>query len=137
MHFLFDAQMPLRLARGLETLDQENEANREIKTKISHADILLGAGAEDSQVIHKALEIDAIIFSEDSDFRKTKSNRALIKQFKLGYVLFKPPTHGSRYWEKVLAVVLAWEKLKAMIKDIDKPFLLKIDRKGNIMQEPI
>jgi hypothetical protein len=134
MHFLFDAQMPVKLAEGIAILDQENR-HGEIKIQVSHADNLLGKGATDEQVIHKASEIDAIIFSQDDDFKRIKTNKALIKQLGLGYVLYKPPQRGSRYWEISVSVVLAWEDLKEKINSIQKPFILKINRKGEILTE--
>ena len=134
MNFLFDAQMPARLAKGLEVIDQEN--NDKVKTHcMFHADDIAGKGSTDEQIIHKANEMQAIIISEDDDFRRIKSNKALVKKFKLGYVLYKPPQHGARYWEKVSAFILGWEKLKKMIEKSEKPFIFKIDKKGDIHTE--
>lgn len=134
MRFLFDAQMPLRLAKGLEMLDKDNLAN--IQTEILHADDVCGQGATDDEVINKAAEVGAIIVSEDDDFKRIKANKKLIQNLNVGYVLYKPPKKtGIRYWEKTVAFILAWEKLKEKILSIDTPFVLKIDRKGNIQQE--
>jgi predicted nuclease of predicted toxin-antitoxin system len=135
MHFLFDAQMPLRLAKGLPLIDKDNL--KEIKIQISHADELdgLGQGATDYQVIQKAYELDAIIVSEDDDFKRIKANKELIIKLKVGYVLYKPPKHGSRYWEKALGIIQAWERLKEMINSIEKPFILKIDKDGKIHRD--
>lgn len=134
MVFLFDAQMPVKLAHGLEIIDQDNTPKNK-EHEIYHADALLGQGAKDPEVIEKAKELNAIIVSEDDDFKRIKSNKALIKQYKLGYVLYKPPTHGARYWEKVCAFILAWEDLKKKISQTEKPFIFKIDKKGNIQIE--
>jgi len=134
MRFLFDANMPLRLAKGLELLDQENLGR--INIEISHADQECGSGATDAEVIQKAANINAIIVSEDDDFKRIKANKQLIQKLNVGYVLYKPPKkHGIRYWEKAKAFILCWENLKQKIKEIEPPFILNIDKKGNIQQE--
>lgn len=134
MHFIFDANMPKRLAEGIGKLDQQNISGV-IKIVTSHADDLLGPSATDEEIILKASEIDAIILSEDDDFKRIKTNKALIKKLKVGYVLYKPPKHGSRYWEKAVAFILAWENLKAKVKATYKPFIFKINKSGEITEE--
>jgi predicted nuclease of predicted toxin-antitoxin system len=137
MHFIFDAQMPVKLAIGLEALDKENNAGI-IKIKTHHADNdkELGRGATDAEIIVWAGKHKAIIISEDDDFKRIKSNKQLVKNLKVGYVLYKPPHHGSRYWEKVQAFIMGWERLKEKIKEIEKPFVLIINKKGEIKEEP-
>ncbi len=135
MHFLFDAQMPVKLVNGLSELDQENRHGL-VNVQFSHADLMVGQGATDAEVILKAATLEnAIIISEDDDFKRIKANKELIKKHNLGYVLYKPPKHGSRYWEKVVSFILAWEDLKKKIKATKRPFIFKIDKNGNIHEE--
>ena len=134
MHFIFDANLPLRLAKGLVYIDNDNL--REIKVQISHADELCGPGHDDRDVIIKAHELGGIIISEDDDFKRIKENKALIRKLGVGYVLYKAPQkRGSLYWDKAKAIILAWEPLKARIRASSVPFIMNIDRKGNIHQE--
>lgn len=134
MLFLFDAQMPLRLAKGLPLIDKDNL--RQINIEIIHADEILGEGVSDALIIHKAHELDAVIVSEDDDFKRIKANKDLVIKLKVGYVLYKAPKkHGSRYWEKAVALILAWENLKKMISEIEKPFVIKIERDGKLYRE--
>lgn len=133
MLFLFDAQMPKRLANGLQMLDNDNLA--QINVEIVHADDVCGQGTPDPDIIKKAAELSAVIVSEDDDFKRLKANKQLIKQLNVGYVLYKPPRHGSRYWEKAVAFILAWENLKTKIRTLQPPFILNVDKKGNIQQE--
>ena len=134
MYFIFDANMPPKLVTGLEALDQENSSNA-LKIKIVHSDHLLNIGATDVEIIRKAGKLGAIIISQDDDFKRIKLNKQLVKKLKVGYVLYKPPTHGARYWEKVQAFILGWERLKQKIREIEKPFVLIINKKGDISQE--
>lgn len=135
MNFLFDAQMPLRLAKGLPLIDKDNLSK--VTINIRHTDEVdgLGQGATDYEIIKKAYELDAVIVSEDDDFKRIKANKELVVKLKVGYVLYKPPKHGSRYWEKALGLIRSWENLKSKIKEIEKPFVLKIDKDGNIHRE--
>ena len=136
MYFIFDANMPLRLVKGLELLDQENRSGT-IKIKIDHSDKVVKVAATDADIIKYASKVDAIIISEDDDFKRIKSNKALLKSLGVGYVLYRPPKHGARYWEKVQAFIIGWEKLKEKIRTLTKPFVLVINKKGEIFEETL
>ena len=118
MYSIFDANMPPKLVTGLGALNQENSINA-LKIKIVYSDHLLNIGATDEEIIHKAERLGAIIISQDDDFKRIKSSKQLVKKLKVGYVSYKPPTHGARYWEKVQAFILAWERLKQKIREIE------------------
>lgn len=118
MYSIFDANMPPKLVTGLGALDREKPINA-LKIKIVHSDYLLNNGASDEEIIHKAERLGAIIISQDDDFKRIKSNKQLVKKLKVGYVSDKPPTHGARYWEKVKAFILVWERLKQKIREIE------------------
>lgn len=134
MYFIVDANMPSRLANGLELIDQENVSGN-IKVQVKHSDDLLGKGATDEQIIIFAGKVGGIIISEDDDFKRIKSNKKLVEKLNVGYVLYKPPKHGARYWEKAKAFILGWEHLKDKIKATSKPFIMIIDKSGHIKDE--
>lgn len=135
MNFILDENMPPRLSKGLQSLDQENSiANPDIIKVIHSAEIK--RTATDEEIIKMASKRDAIIISQDDDFKRIKSNKVLIKQLKVGYVLYKPPSKtGLRYWEMVKSIILVWEPLKQRIRESEKPFFLIINRKGEISEE--
>lgn len=118
MYSIFDANMPPKLVTGLGALNQENSINA-LKIKIVYSDHLLNIGATDEEIIHKAERLGAIIISQDDDFPGIKTNKQLVKKLKVGYVSYKPPMHGARYWEKGQAFILAWERLKQKIREIE------------------
>jgi len=136
MYFIFDANMPLRLVKGLELLDQENISGT-VKIKIDHSDKVVKIAATDAEIIKYAAKVDAIIISEDDDFKRIKSNKELLKSLGVGYVLYRPPKHGARYWEKVQAFIFGWENLKRKITELTKPFVLIVNKKGEIFEEPL
>jgi len=133
MNFILDENMPQKLAKGLEVLDQENSFG--INVKITHS-TEIKKGATDEEIIKIAGRKDAIIISQDDDFKRIKSNKLLVKQLKVGYVLYKPPNKtGTRYWEIVKSFILGWEHLKEKIRETEKPFIIIINKKGEISHE--
>lgn len=133
MNFIFDANLSFRLAEGLAILESGNDPDKEVIVSCKHANYVddLGEGATDPQVIQYAGKNKAIIISQDDDFKRIQGNRVLIKELKVGYVLYKPPKHGCRYWEIVEAFIAGWKKLKDTLKDKEPPFMFIIDKKGN------
>ncbi|MFM9984885.1 MAG: DUF5615 family PIN-like protein [Flavobacteriales bacterium] len=132
MHFIFDANLSFRLSDGLEILEK-GDTKSAIK-KIDHADKLVGKGATDPDIIRIAGKTHAIIISQDDDFKRIKSNKELIKQLKVGYVMYRPPKHGSRYWEIVQSFILGWPEIKRVLASKRPPFLYQINKDGK-MQE--
>lgn len=134
MIFILDENMPPSLSKGLQSLDQEN-SSLSPKIKVIHSTEIKPC-ATDHEIIKIAGKRDAIIVSQDDDFKRIKSNKQLVKQLKVGYVLYKPPSKtGVRYWELVKSFILAWEPLKAKIRESEKPFIIIINRKGEISEE--
>ena len=129
MIFLFDANISWRIAEGLNILEQGNNRNVN-QIIIEHADKILGAGAEDIDVIREAGKKSAVIISQDDDFKRIKVNRGLIIQLMVGYVLYRPPRHGSRYWEIVESFVAGWQGLREKLSTETFPFIYEIDKFG-------
>jgi predicted nuclease of predicted toxin-antitoxin system len=136
MNFIFDANLSFRLAEGLAILESGNDAEREVIANCKHADNVedLGIGATDPQVIQYAGKNSAIIISQDDDFKRIEGNRLLIKELKVGYVLYKPPKRGCRYWDIVESFVSGWKTLKESLKDKEPPFMFIIDKKGSLQE---
>jgi ISXO2-like transposase domain len=124
--------------KGLEPiLEQGNDKSKEVIIHIDHADKLLKIGATDPEVIIEAGKTNAIIISQDDDFKRIKSNLALIKQLKVGYVLYRPPKRGSRYWEIVEAFIGGWKTLKDKLTNDTPPFVYQIEKDGKIQKVPL
>lgn len=132
MHFIFDANLPYRLAEALLTLEQGDRAST--VSGIDHADSLLGKGATDEAIIVEAGIKHSIIISQDDDFKRIKSNARLLTELGVGFVMFKPPKRGARYWEIVRAFVIAWPQLKEKIEGKEPPFILQLNSKGEISE---
>ena len=138
MNFLFDANLSYRLADGLNVLESGNDAEKEVIATCVHSDFIdeLGTGAKDPQLISYASKSNSVIISQDDDFKRIQSNARMLKDLKVGYILYKPPKHGSRYWEIVESFILSWKELKVKLKDKEPPFVFIIDKKGKIAELP-
>ena len=135
MHYIFDANLPYRLAEALRILEQGDRASK--VSGIDHADTLLGQGATDEAIILEAGTKHSIIFSQDDDFKRIKSNAKLLKELGVGFVMYKPPKRGARYWEIVKAFVNAWPQLKEKLESKKPPFILQLNSKGEISEIPL
>ena len=109
--------MPPRLAQGIELMDQENRDGININVKVSHIVTLYGEGVLDPEVIQKTKELNAVLVSEDPDFYTIQANKILIKKLGIGCVVYKPPKHGIRFWEKCLSFINGWENMKELVRE--------------------
>lgn len=91
MRFLFDENMPYRLAKGLEILDADNENGRPLTHHLIHMSEHYKPGADDPDIVRLAKKLNAIVVSEDDDYKNITSTCDLVKKLKVGYVLFKLP----------------------------------------------
>jgi len=129
MQFLFDENIPNKLAKGLNLLEESNH-----KTKISaHINSIrdLGMqGATDEDVIAKAGKLSAVILTFDKDFKHIKSYAPLYKKHKVGVVFFKLSKEDSNYWGMVKLLINKWEDLKNELTGLDKPFVYQVSKLG-------
>lgn len=132
MNFLFDENMPVRLAKGLEILDADNEFGKTPVNNFYHITDFK-EGLSDQAVVKLAKKYKAIIVSQDDDYKNINATSELVKKSQIGYVLFKQPKKsGSSYDEIVSALVSAWPKSKKEISGRKPPFMAIIERKGHI-----
>jgi predicted nuclease of predicted toxin-antitoxin system len=135
MHFLFDENMPLRLAKGLEILDADNEFGKPPVHKISHIYDHYDPGANDPDVVKLARKLKAVVVSEDDDYKNITVTCQLVKKLRVGYVWFKlPKKTGSNYDEQVLAFIKAWPELKKQLKNKKPPYMFIIERDGKVRE---
>lgn len=136
MHFLFDENMPFRLAKGLEVLDADNEYGKPPIHRFSHMTEYSKTGVSDLDIVKLAKKYNAIIVSEDDDYKNISATYELVKKLKIGYVLFKmPKKNGSNYDDKITAFVSAWPHLKKAIAEQKPPYMFVINRDGKITKQ--
>jgi|GEM_PF-720410 Uncharacterized protein conserved in bacteria len=133
MVFIFDENMPPRLAKGLQILDADNEPNKPLVNKFYHITEIQKRGADDPDIVREAKNLKAVIVSEDNDYKNINGTYELVVKLRVGYVLFKPPKKtGSSYNDIVTAFVSAWPALKKAIQNEKPPYMFIIERSGKI-----
>lgn len=135
MDFIFDENMPIRLAKGLEIMDSENDWGKAPKNKFYHITEIYkkGKGADDPEIVREAKKINAIVISEDDDYKNIKATHELVIKLRVGYILFKPPKKtGSTYHEIVAAFVNSWHDLKKELVGKRPPFMFIVERNGKV-----
>jgi predicted nuclease of predicted toxin-antitoxin system len=133
MHFLFDEMMPFRLAKGLEILDADNEVGKPLVHSFTHMTEHYKPGADDPDIVRLAKKLNAIVVSEDDDYKNITATCGLIKKLRIGYILFQLPKKiGSTYDDKVLAFIKAWPELKQKLKGEKPPYMFVINRNGKV-----
>jgi predicted nuclease of predicted toxin-antitoxin system len=133
MNFLFDENMPIRLVKGLQILDEDNEFGKDPKNNFIHSTELKGEGAEDPDIVREAKKLKAIIVSEDDDYKNISVTYELVIKLRVGFVFFKPPKKtGCTYDDRIAAFILAWPELKKAIANEKPPFMFIIERTGKV-----
>lgn len=74
---------------------------------------------KDEELIVVAGKEKAIIITSDKDFKHFKHYKNLYKEKKVGVILYKSLNNQDRYWDKVIALVVNWEKIKKLTSEAD------------------
>jgi predicted nuclease of predicted toxin-antitoxin system len=129
MVFLFDENIPYKLAQGFMLIEEADKSPK-IRATVTHIKILDKEGITDEEVIELAGKMDAIIVTFDRDFRHIKSYYPLYKKHNVGIVLLKLDKKDSNYWGIVRILTNNWEKIKEKLHKERKPFVYEVDSKG-------
>jgi predicted nuclease of predicted toxin-antitoxin system len=129
MLFLFDENYSYRIAEGLHLLEDGNNKSK-IKVKVTHVKHCGLLNKPDEDIIEYAGKNNAIIFTQDEDFRHIKHYYKLYEQHKTGVVVFRSYKGKIFYWDMVERLVKVWENLKVTLYTEQKPFALEITKTG-------
>lgn len=132
MLFIFDENFPPALAAGFSILESANKRTPFPVTVMHAIDFMDRDGALDEEIIAAADQKNAVIITQDSDFKRIKHYKPLLIQHKVGYVYFKVPSGKYTYWEIVTAFISKWEDLKMKISTLNHPFAIEINKQGHI-----
>lgn len=129
MVLLFDQNVPVKIAEGLQLLEQANYKSK-YKTEVTHISILGKNGISDEDVIQLAGDLKATIITFDADFKHKKHYYKLYMEYNVGIVLFKSSKNVINYWDNVVLIISKWEELKEKISKVKKPFALELGKTG-------
>lgn len=121
-----DENLPPQIARGLNILQQPQNAKDGISLEVLSIKDHFGEGAKDEEWIPMVGKMNAIVITQDYRIQSIKHQRELYKQHGVGILFFSPPSKtGFAYWEMVKQVINRWEKIKAIIKKEKPPFAFR------------
>jgi len=120
MKIFFDENFPPQLPKALTLLQQ---GWRDEKVEVFHLAEEYERGLPDEVWIPKIAKEDGIVITRDLNIQKTRQQRELYKQHRLGVVFFKTPSKtGYTYWEIVVKVVQSWSDIKITAQREKRPF---------------
>ena len=134
MRFYFDENITPQIARALSIL-QENIHN-EGAIKVFNIRDEFGRGAADEEWIPEVGKKGGIVITQDLNIHRTRQQRELYRQFKIGVVFFKPPKKtGYGYWTMIEKIIEAWPDIKRVAKREKKPFAYVIRPRSKRLEE--
>ncbi len=121
-----DENLPPQIARGLDLLQQPQNAKDGIEIKIHSIKDYFTQGANDEEWIPEVGRLKGIVITQDYRIQTLKHQRELYKEHGVGLLFFKPPSNtGFTYWQMVKQIIEKWEKMKQLIKKNKPPFAFR------------
>ena len=124
MDFYLDENLPPRLAKALNELDEEN--------RILHTQIEFGKGIKDVPLIDKLNEIKGIkiIVTNDKKFKQRIHQYRVYKDNNLSTIMISLPA-VTNYWVIINTIVNKWELITKLSREHEHPFICKIYLRKN------
>lgn len=133
MNFFFDENITPQIARALAIL-QEPLQHEQIK--VFNIRDEFGRGATDEEWIPEVGKQEGVVITQDLNIHRTRQQRELYRQFKIGVVFFKPPKKtGYGYWTMIEKIIEAWPDIKKIAKRKKKPFAYVIKPRSKKLEE--
>lgn len=137
MLFIFDENYPPGFVEGFAIIEKADKRNPITSNVIYSCDFMGGVqGSPDEDIIAKASQLNAVIVTQDSDFKRIKHYKPLLIEHKVGYIYFKTVKGRNSYWDVVRAFVNKWEEIKDKISKAEHPFAYEINKNGHLNQLP-
>lgn len=133
MLFIFDENYPPGFVDGFAIIEQADKRNPISSTVVYSCDFMGGVqGSTDEEIITKATQMNAVIVTQDSDFKRIKHYKPLLIEHKVGFIYFKTVKGKNSYWDVVRAFVNRWEDIKEKISKTAHPFAFEINKNGQL-----
>jgi len=129
MLILFDENIPVKIAEGLNTIESTNK-DTILHCTITHPYIIQKGGTSDDDWIKFAGENKAIILTFDKDFKNVKSKGSLYIQHNIGVFFCKFDKKEKMYWQIVRLFVNSFNLMKNIIVTTPRPFVYRINHHG-------
>jgi predicted nuclease of predicted toxin-antitoxin system len=86
MLFIFDENFPPEFVRGFSIIEKANKRSPFSVDIVFSPDIMGKQGSSDEEIIAKAAKKNAVIVTQDTDFKRIKHYKSLLIQNNVGYV---------------------------------------------------
>lgn len=130
IRILFDENYSPHLIEGLSILEKANYRSQFPAEVMDIRNVARKQGATDDEVIEIAGNLRAIIFTQDTDFKKLKHKAPLYKRHSTGVVFFHSSGNKIIFWDIVINIIKHWEQLKEQIANSTPPFVFKVTKHG-------
>lgn len=123
MIIYIDENMPPTLAEGLNILQGPENNRSGIDIEVKSIKITFGKGIKDEDWIPLAGKEEACIITQDYNIQRTRHQKALCEENKLGLFFFRPPSKtGFTYWQMVELCIEKWPQILKIASKEEKPF---------------
>lgn len=112
MKFLFDNNLPPRLARGVSAL---SEGDPDISEVVALRDKFPGNTPDEVWMKQLQAEGGWVVISGDQ-FKKSKAEKELLRQKGLTVFVLDPQWSAHSYWDKAARLILWWPKIVSVAK---------------------
>lgn len=134
MIILIDENLPPQLADGLNILQHQlnvrNKTNHEIKSiKIEY-----GEGCKDEDWIPEAGKRNSVVITKDLRIQRSRHQRDLYTEYKLGLFFFNVPKGGLSYWQIVVNLITRWEDILKIVDGEKTPFVYRFSVKSKKLE---
>jgi hypothetical protein len=123
MIIYIDENMPPTLAAGLNVLQEPENIRSGIFVEVKSIKTVFGKGAKDEEWIPLAGKQEACVITQDYNIQRTRHQKALCEENKLGLFFFRPPSKtGYSYWQMVELCIANWQQIVKIAAKEVKPF---------------
>lgn len=137
MLFIFDENYPPGFVEGFAIIERSDRRNPIVSEVVYSCDFMGGIqGSTDEEIITRASQLNAVIVTQDSDFKRIKHYKPLLVEHRVGYIYFKTASNKNLYWDMVRAFINKWEDLKKEIANCTHPFAFEINKSGQMSKLP-
>lgn len=121
-----DENLPPQIARGLNKLQQPQNARDGMSIEVYSIKDFFGEGAKDEDWIPLVGKANGVVITQDYRIQGLKHQRELYKEHGVGIFFFSPPSNaGFPYWEMVKQTINRWERIKSIIRKNKPPFAFR------------
>jgi hypothetical protein len=134
MLFVFDENLPPKLAQGLDLLEKSNPASNVDLDVLSAVEFMGRRGATDEEILEAVGKAGGVVFTKDKDFKQIKLYDKIIEEHKTRVLFFSSNKRFIFFWDMLVAMVGRWEEIKEKLSRDVPPYVYRFDIKNGITE---